>query len=83
MVHEFEQTAAVTQNADSRKHVHHEDTHPFQSRYSHHVSEVVKSRQSGNLFAEQQPQTADIRKIIKTGSAERSVLEAYLKGQQQ
>jgi len=29
MVHEFEQMAAVTQNADSRKHVHREDTRMF------------------------------------------------------
>jgi len=43
MVHEFEQMATMTQNADSCKHIHHEDTHMFQSRYSCHVSEVVNS----------------------------------------
>jgi len=67
MMHELKQTAAVIQNADSPKHIHHEHTGMFQSCYSCHVSEVVKSvHQCGNLFAEQQLQTADNRKIIMT-----------------
>jgi len=86
MVREFEMTSARRDNANATSHnqCHHEDTKSFQSRYIYHVSEVVKSiRDDGNPFAEQELQTADNQKILMTASAEKSVVEAEEKGQQQ
>ena len=84
IVRDFEVTDDVAQRDKTNPQWHHEDTLRFQSRFVRHVSEVVKSvRSDGNPFAEQELQTADNRKIVMTESAEKSVAEARVKGQEQ
>ncbi|XP_065670919.1 uncharacterized protein LOC136089121 [Hydra vulgaris] len=84
MINEFENEVRSSTSLGYQHRRHHEDRNSFQTRYLHHVSDVVKSmRDDGNPFAEQLLQTADNHKIIMSNSAEKTVQEAKITGQQQ
>lgn len=63
---------------------HHEDTQAFRTRYTRHVTAVVKAfGKSGNPFMEASLITVGTNKFIMSDVAENSVREAYSRGKLQ